>query len=167
MKIEFGAGETPAQPDFKKCDVRDVPGIDYVCNAWEIDQHVDADSVEHIYSRHFFEHLTFDQGKAYLQSCYKIMKPGGCFEMVIPNFVWHVRQWLTEENVMNFNVEEPFQRGMDGLWGKQRGSVSEVWDVHKAGYKQWQIVDILESAGFKDIDWPKAKIKEWHVRAWK
>lgn len=167
MKIEFGCGDRPFSEEYKTCDVRDLPGIDFVCDAWEIDTQVEPDTVESIYSRHFFEHLTFNQGKAYINACYKILKPGGCFEMIIPNFVWHVRQWLTEENVMSFDVEDPFQRGMDGLWGKQRGTVDEIWDVHKAGYKQWQVEELLESAGFKNIDWPETKVKEWHVRAWK
>ena len=40
MKIEFGCGETPRHPEFKTCDVRDVPGVDFVCPAWEIDKKV-------------------------------------------------------------------------------------------------------------------------------
>ncbi len=53
MKIEFGAGESPEYPKYKKCDIRDLDGIDFVCNAWEIDSHVEENTVDHIYSRHF------------------------------------------------------------------------------------------------------------------
>jgi predicted SAM-dependent methyltransferase len=167
MNIEFGAGETPAYPDYKKCDVRDVDGIDYVCNAWDIDQHVEPDTVEHIFSRHFFEHLTFAQGKVFVDACHKILKDGGCYEMVLPNFRWHVRQWLTEDNVMGFNIDNPFQRGMDGLWGKQRGTVEEVWDVHKSGYKQWQLVELFQKAGYTEVEFIDCSVKEIHMKAYK
>ena len=33
MKLEFGCGETPTYPDYKTCDIRHLPGIDYVCPA--------------------------------------------------------------------------------------------------------------------------------------
>ena len=39
MKLEFGAGERQT-PGFKNVDVRDLPGIDYVCEAWKIDEQV-------------------------------------------------------------------------------------------------------------------------------
>jgi len=165
MKIEFGAGETPAYPDYKKCDIRDVEGIDFVCNAWEIDQHVEADTVEHVFSRHFLEHLTYRQAFAYADACYKIIKPGGVFEFVIPNFVWHVRQWLTEDNVMGFNIDDPFQRGIDGLWGKQRGELEDLWDVHKSGWKEWQAHKLCTGAGFTKVETVESKIKNLHIKA--
>lgn len=167
MNIEFGAGETPAYPDYKKCDVRDLDGIDYVCNAWEIDQHVEPDSVEHIFSRHFFEHLTFEQGRVFVSACLKILKEGGCHEIILPNMRWHVRQWLTEDNVMGFNIEDPFQRGMDGLWGKQRGDVEQLWDVHKSGYKDWQLVELFRDAGYTNLEFVESSVKELHIKAYK
>lgn len=167
MKIEFGCGETPAYPGYKTCDVRDLPGIDYVCNAWEIDSKIDPNTVEHIYSRHFFEHLTFQQGRIFLDACFKILKKDGCYEMVLPNFLWHVRQWLTEDNAMGFNIEDPFTRGIEGLWGKQRGNVEEVWDVHKAGYKKWQLEQLMQDTGFDRMEWIDSSVKNLHLKAYK
>jgi predicted SAM-dependent methyltransferase len=168
VNIEFGCGETPHTEGYKTCDVRALPGIDFVCNAWEIDKHVEAGSVENIFSRHFFEHLTYLQGLTFIQSCHTILKPGGQYEMLLPNFVWHVRQWLSEANVVgDMQVENPFARGVEGLWGKQRGDVDETWDVHKAGYKEWQIEQLLEQNGFENIEWIDSGIKHYHVKATK
>lgn len=167
MKIEFGAGETPQYPDYKKCDIRDVEGIDFVCNAWEIDQHVEDDSVTHIFSRHFLEHLTFEQARHYFDACYKILKDGKAMEHVIPNMEWHCRQWLFEDNAMGFDIEEPFIRGIQGLWGKQRGELSDLWDVHKAGYKPWQIEKMLVNAGFSEMEWVETPVKNLHFKAYK
>ncbi len=40
MKIEFGCGKTPTKEGFMTCDIRDVPGVDFACPAWDIDKHV-------------------------------------------------------------------------------------------------------------------------------
>ena len=75
MKIEFGCGETPNYPDYKTCDIRHLPGIDYVCPAYEIDLHIPFNTVTHIFSRHFIEHLTFEQGERWLKACLNILFP--------------------------------------------------------------------------------------------
>lgn len=165
MKIEFGCGENPQYEGWKTCDVRELPNIDYVCNAWDIDKHVKPETVDEITSRHFLEHLTFKQAEVYVAACYKILKPGGSFEFIIPNFMWHVRQWLSEDNAMGFNVDDPFQRGMDGLWGKQRGELDELWDTHKSGYKDWQALKLCADAGFEDVRLVETQVKNIHVRA--
>ena len=67
----------------------------------------------------------------------------------------------------NMHVEDPFERGIEGLWGKQRGDVDETWDVHKAGYKEWQIEQLLEENGFENIEWIDSGIKHYHVKATK
>ena len=53
MKIEFGCGNRPTKQGFKTCDIRDVPGVDFVCPAWDIDLHVPTNSLDEIFSRHF------------------------------------------------------------------------------------------------------------------
>ena len=66
MNLEFGCGDTPRKPKYFGVDVRDLPNVKYICNAWEIDQHVEENSIENIYSRHFMEHLTYN----FIDNCY-------------------------------------------------------------------------------------------------
>jgi len=94
MKIEFGCGATPTKKDFSTCDIRDLPGIDYVCPAWEISEHVASDSVSEIFSRHFLEHLTFVQAEKLVDVWYKILKPSGVCELLVPNMDFHINQWI-------------------------------------------------------------------------
>ena len=68
MKIEFGGGKSPKKIDWIQCDIQDLPNIDIVCDAWKITDHVEKNSVEEIYSRHFLEHLTFAQAEACIKS---------------------------------------------------------------------------------------------------
>ena len=40
IRIEMGSGGKPRKKDWKQNDVRAMPGVDYVCNAWELDKAV-------------------------------------------------------------------------------------------------------------------------------
>jgi predicted SAM-dependent methyltransferase len=142
MKIEFGCGETPRHPEFKSCDVRDVPGVDFVCPAWEIDKKVKKNSVDEIFSRHFFEHLTFDQGKVVLSKWYKILKNGGRMEMILPNLDYHIKQWVSKSDLTH---------ALAGFYGWQRGEFDDTWDTHKSGYNFDTLSQLLHENKFRDI----------------
>lgn len=146
MKLEFGAGETPTKTGFLTVDVRDLPGVNYVCNAWDIDKHVQPNTVDEIFSRHFFEHLTFEQGEIVLEKWKTILKPGGRCEMMLPNMAHHIHQWT---NLRNDTKE--FQRAKEGFWGRQRESLTSNWDIHKSGYDEETLTALLKSFNFKNI----------------
>lgn len=146
MKIEFGCGETPTKQGFKTCDVRCLSNIDYICPAWEIDLHVNIESVDEIFSRHFFEHLTFLQGELVLEKWYKILKPNGKMEMVLPNIDFHIQQWL------NPKKKKYFEHAKAGFWGWQRGEFNDTWDIHKSGYNFKMLKNLLISKGYKEIE---------------
>jgi predicted SAM-dependent methyltransferase len=146
MKIEFGCGQTPTHSDYKSCDVRNLSGIDFVCNAWEINQHVDNGVVEHIFSRHFFEHLTFIQGKTFISVCWDILKPGGVFEVVVPNMTFHINQWISRSNTQEFDWAKA------GFWGHQRDAMTTMWDVHKSGYDKSTLSRLLSDHKFVNIN---------------
>lgn len=142
LELEFGSGETPTRKGCKTVDIRDVPGVDYVCTAWEIDTLVEENTVDYIYSRHFFEHLTFSQGIKTLASWKKILKPTGTIEMIIPNMSFHIHQWVSRSNV---------ERAKEGFWGKQRGDDTETWDLHKSGYDRDSLEELLIQEQFTNI----------------
>lgn len=159
MKLEFGSGETPTKEGFLTVDVRDLPGVDYVCNAWEIDKHVSENSVDEIFSRHFFEHLTFEQGERQLQVWHKILKPGGRCEMMLPNMVHHVHQWIHLRN-----DPHALKRAQEGFWGRQRESLTKTWDIHKSGYDEETLTALVKRFNYVDIK-PLSKhtIKHKHL----
>lgn len=157
MKIEFGCGETPTKEDFKTCDIRDLPGIDFVCSAWEIDKLVGENTVDEIFSRHFFEHLTFKQGEYLLTVWHKILKPGGRIEMMIPNMRAHVQQWIDRDS-----------RAARNIYGHQRGNFDDVWDVHKSGYDVDSLRELIHKHNFVNYkSLGKLKSKHVHVEFFK
>ena len=53
--------ENPRKKDYRQVDVRKIREDDIVCIIWEIEKHIQSNTVNNIYSRHFFEHLTHTQ----------------------------------------------------------------------------------------------------------
>ena len=158
LKIEFGCGEKPTKEGFKTCDIRNVSGVDFVCPAWNIDRYVAENSVDEVFSRHFFEHLTFAQGEKVLEVWYKILKPNGRMEMMLPNMDFHINQWLNNSDL---------EHAKAGFWGIQRGEFEDVWDVHKSGYNFDTLSALLISCKFKNIKSLKNKGKHLHVECFK
>ena len=158
MDIEFGCGDNPKKSNYKTCDIRDIPGVDFVCNAWEIDTLVKHNSVDNVFSRHMFEHLTFIQGRKTLKSWFNILKPGGICEMILPNIDYHVNQWVN-------NIA--LDRAKSGFWGHQREGDTEVWDVHKSGYNFATLSELLIEERFISVIPVKTKGKHLHVKCQK
>ena len=153
MKIEFGCGETPTKSGFMTCDIRNVKGVDFVCPAWKIDEHVSEDTVDEIFSRHFFEHLTYKQGRVVLEKWFKILKPNGKMHMMLPNLDFHINQYNTKSNI---------KQALAGLYGWQRGEFDDTWDTHKSGYSFNLLEPILKECGYVNIQ-NLRKIKNRHL----
>jgi hypothetical protein len=142
MNIEFGCGETPSKPGYLTCDIRHLPGIDFVCAAWDIDNLVDHDSVDHVYSRHFLEHLTYRQSNLMLSAWFRILKSGGVCEIIVPNMTFHIKQWIDRSDA------KEFRHAQAGFWGWQRGDINDTWDIHKSGYDRSSMENLLTEHGF-------------------
>jgi predicted SAM-dependent methyltransferase len=142
MNVEFGCGDNPTKLGYKTCDIRNLPGIDFVCVAWNIDNLVPHNSVDNIFSRHFFEHLTFSQGRKTLNAWYNIMKPGALCEMSLPNIDYHIDQWVNKKNI---------EHAKAGFWGWQREGDTELWDVHKSVYNFGTLSCLIKEEKFTNI----------------
>ena len=156
LKIEFGGGETPKKPDFLQCDVRQCTTTTYVCNAWEIVNHVEPKTVNEIYSRHFLEHLTYYDAENTLMAWYIILKPGGFVTTIVPDIEFHIKQWEAGD----------FTSASVGFWGKQRETEkSEIWDIHKSGYNYYILEKMLKNSGFRAITRQKDLPKNLTIKA--
>ena len=123
IQIEFGCGAVPRQPGYKTCDIRDLPGVDYVCSAIDIADYCEHNTVSNIFSRHMFEHLSFHDGELHLEACMKILAPGGAIK--------HARA---------------------GFWGWQREvEEGQDWDIHKSGYDTLTMTQLLTNKGFINV----------------
>ena len=164
MKIEFGCGENPSKQDFMTCDIRNLPGINYVCNAWDVDKLIEPKEVKFIFSRHFFEHLTLSQAARTLKAWHEVLDDGGKVEMVVPNMDYHVAQYLLTR-LFPFQFFDSIRKHSEaGFWGWQRESeIDESWDVHKFGYNFSSLKDLVKSCGYKNIKKINSRFRHLHI----
>jgi|TARA_B110000977_G_C11047119_1_gene480969 predicted SAM-dependent methyltransferase len=156
MNIEFGCGANPKEDGYKTCDIRNLPGIDYVCSAIDIADYCEHNSVNNIFSRHMFEHLTFHDGELYLDACMKILVSGGVLRMMMPNMTFHINQWLSKDPAV-------MDHARAGFWGWQREvAEGEDWDIHKSGYDFGTLNELLLRKGFVNIQRNKS-LKHKHL----
>ena len=137
LRLEFGCGEAQPKEGYVGVDIRPFPGVRYICNAWEIIDYVGPSSVTSIYSRHFFEHLTFPQADMTLNAWSAILKPGGKLQIIVPDIMYHIRQFLSPDGQAPSATNPKWtlrQHALAGFWGWQREGDTKNWDVHKSGY---------------------------------
>jgi SAM-dependent methyltransferase len=56
--------------------------------------HYSNGSVDKIYSSHFLEHIPQDKGLFVLGECFRILKPGGVFRIVVPDMLWYASKYV-------------------------------------------------------------------------
>jgi predicted SAM-dependent methyltransferase/2-polyprenyl-3-methyl-5-hydroxy-6-metoxy-1,4-benzoquinol methylase len=154
QKLDVGCGPKKPMPGFVGVDTRPFPWVKYVCDAWKIDKHVPPDSISEIYSRHFFEHLTFAQADLTLQAWNQILVPGGMLRIIVPDIEYHIKQFLTPNSLAPSETNPKWtvlEHALAGFWGWQNEGEEKFWDVHKSGYDFRCLEMKLLQHGFSDI----------------
>ena len=93
----------------------------------------DNDSINFIFSEHFFEHLFFDESLSLLKECYRILKPFGVIRTCVPDA--DLRTYGPPEPLGYPDIKLPF--------------ISP--DKHKTRWSVYSLVAAIETAGFKAI----------------
>jgi len=105
----------------------------------------DENSVDFIYSEHFIEHLTVDEGLKMLKECHRILNPGGVLRVATPDLDFLVNQyktsWKDQDWIKTFGYE----------WLETRAEMLNLcfheWG-HKYLYNQEELARRLREAGF-------------------
>jgi predicted SAM-dependent methyltransferase len=150
LRIEMGSGGRPRKAGWKQNDIRAVAGVDFVCNAWELDRAVGEETVDALFSRHMFEHLTYKQCERAAECWIRILKPGGTVEISLPNLDFHLQQLVEKKDIPGTDTRIGWRRhGLAGLYGHQNGTLEEIWDVHKSGWDHTSIQGMFRDKGFE------------------
>lgn len=91
IKLDLGAGRNP-QPGYTsvdfyepcanvKCDLFKTPFVDKDGKKLWAD-----DSVTEIFASHFVEHIPEKQRWPFFEECWRILKPGGVFRIIVPSW---------------------------------------------------------------------------------
>jgi predicted SAM-dependent methyltransferase len=104
-------------------------------------------TVDLMYSSHFLEHLTYNEGQAFLKECRRVMKIGGTIRLMLPDLSKLIHRY--QEGTLSFYDEindgssvAPSQAGK--LWAL-------LFSGHQACYDFATLKIIAEKAGFTQI----------------
>lgn len=117
MKLELGCGPDPerwVKGDYKRSDMRQLPGIDVVCSAQKLPDHLKGKLTE-IYGYHIMEHIPWREVAAAVKHWADWLKPGGLVKMISPDFL-SLAQWLVhhpDDDYIVDRVQYMSQGGQD------------------------------------------------------
>ena len=109
----------------------------------------DDNSIDLIFCSHMIEHLTYREAEAFLKECHRIMKPGACMRIGVPDLEIFVR--LYQEDLLSKVIDpinEPSRRFA-------KYEVERFWEVlfadHKSLYDFRTLSLLAEGSGFPVI----------------
>jgi len=148
MKLIIGA-ENRRIDGYTLHDVQDLPGIDIVCEFFDLPKHVKKNSCEEIQMTHVLEHFPMKKVRDVLKILYDLLIPGGKVYIEVPNFSWHAFEMM----------KDPTNRQVvEYAFGGQRNE----WDFHYNGFTPEILREDLIAAGFEvDMITPNSSIEVW------
>lgn len=135
MQLIVGAN-TRQEPGWTHHDVKPYPGIDIVCDIWDLPQH--AKDCTKIQMTHVLEHFGHKETIPLLEMLKSLLVPRGELYLEVPNFAWHA------ELVLQGQAEKAVYYAFGGQL--------DEWDFHKTGFTPTILQARLEEAGFTDIN---------------
>lgn len=146
FKLEVGAGNRPGSNGWlslditKKCDL-----------FWDLRNGIPFPnaSVSAIYSSHFLEHLTFEEGEAFLAECLRVLKTEGVFSICVPNAKIYLDAYtnnerLDEEVFLSYRAAYNNTTLID-----QVNYIAYMCGEHKYLFDEENLLFRLTSSGFK------------------
>jgi predicted SAM-dependent methyltransferase len=94
---------------------------------------LDDNSIEYIYSEHFFEHLFLDEAIALLKECHRVLKTHGVIRTCVP-----------DADLRTYQPPEPIG------FPSQKMSFEESYK-HKTRWSVYALAEALELAGFEPV----------------
>jgi len=137
MQLTLPPGEQNAA-DWVSVDIRPEIQPDIVADFTHLDEYVESNSAEAIYSCHSLEHVDREWVYPALFSWWKVLKPGGQLIIRLPNFPHHVKQWLDTD------PEKQMFSGLNFMYGPGRDS-----QLHLNGFSIHALRAYAEMAGYR------------------
>ena len=113
---------------------------------------IPSQSFDYVFSEHFFEHLTYEQGNNMLNECYRILKPNGIMRIATPNIEFLIDLYLNPDKKINKSYIE-FDSRRSGLPTHPIYTINRfhtTWG-HKIIHSPESLTTLMENAGFKNI----------------
>jgi predicted O-linked N-acetylglucosamine transferase (SPINDLY family)/predicted SAM-dependent methyltransferase len=148
--LRLHIGGKQVMEGWKILDVQPGPGVDFVGDCRDLSQ-FDDQSVDEIYASHVMEHLSYHEPlKHALAECHRVLKPGGCAKISVPDFETLCRLYLDPQRTID---ERIFLMRM--VFGGQL----DAYDFHCVGLDYGVLSRYLQEAGFARFD----RVQEFNI----
>lgn len=109
------------------------------------------ESVSKIYSSHFFEHLSYQEGQKFLDECLRVLSPGGIFSICVPNARLYIEAYL-----MNSELDTNLFCGYKPAYNNTTridyvNYIAYMDGHHKYMLDEENLIHILKSKGLKNV----------------
>lgn len=146
MKVNLGSG-SKLKEGFLNIDILNISAPNYV--RWDLTEGLppQAIGIDFVYSEHFLEHLTLDEGKKLLKDCYDRMLFGAKIRICVPSFFKLAKAYMEKdyEHFSPLGYAAPNSQLMEWV------NYSIYGEGHKTMYDTDYLCLILEEIGFKNV----------------
>lgn len=139
LRLHIGGKEV--KPGWKIFNIRPGEGVDFVGNIGDLSR-FEADCCDEIYASHVLEHVAVAQLLPTLKGFHRILKPGGCAMISVPDLEVLCKLFLSPD----LDLHQRFHV-MIMMFGGQ----TDEHDFHFVGLSFEFLADFLEAAGFSRI----------------
>lgn len=114
-------------------------------------------TLQTIYHSHFLEHLTSEEGMAFLYDCYRCLAEGGTMRFAVPDFELWCKNYVSRKTDFFDWYRKTYLETYLGSWWKTRHENAMVFSGmlfnwgHKMGYDFQSLSARLAEIGFVDI----------------
>ena len=137
-RLHVGCGQE-AIPGWINVDIRALPGVDRVV---DVTQGLPFSDLDAIYAEHFLEHLSLEQGLAFLRECRRALADPGVLRLSTPNLDWVYATHYRPER-----------------WSSGRESLADCMQLNRAFrgwghqflYNRAALLAALSAAGFASV----------------
>ena len=146
--LELGAGSKKGGNGWLTVDV--IPGCDIYYNLRKGIPFPD-NSVNKIYSSHFFEHLSSEEIILFLKECKRVLIPGGNFSICVPNAKIYIENYynntiLQEQDYFSYKPAYNFYSMIDYV-----NYIAYMGGEHKHLFDEDNLLAILRFIGFDHV----------------
>jgi predicted SAM-dependent methyltransferase len=141
MKIEVGAG-AKGRDGYVHVDAVPLPGVDVVDDGRWLEKFED-ESADEIYAHWFLEHVNVYEIPRMFEAWKRVLKPGGVVSLITNNFEAH--------NKCLADGEISWDEWVYLIFAANKVEYN-IWDLHKSGWNQARLTELLEECGFVDVD---------------
>jgi predicted SAM-dependent methyltransferase len=146
VSVELGAGNRRGQGEWLTIDMNDQCDL-----YWDLRRGIPFpdESIQKLYSSHFFEHLSFAESQRFLDECKRVLVPNGQFSICVPNARIYIEAYMNGNiDAEKFLVHQPAYNRTTRI--DYVNYMAYMDGHHKYMFDEENLLHILSSKGFKD-----------------